>query len=203
MCGWLAGSRSVMWCCHWPCGLVWCMGVWLVGWLCAWVCGWLPLWLSGKPRRFLPANSSQFSAHFRPQNRRKKSAGFSGGFQADLAKPKNAKPKNPKPAPNMQNPDHQNPKPTPNQQNPRQIEIFLTPPPKKFGQKRPNPSKRSKNYPNHLKIAPVLLRPRLAEKISEGGRGGLNRTCPVKENFRPATKAQQKLHFKAVFHAVY
>ena len=145
VCVWLAGWLcGVMCCCHWPCGLVWCMGAWLVGWLCAWVCGWLPLWLSQKPRRFSPANSQHFSAHFRPQNRRKKSAGFPGGFQADLGtaktktqkpktriksvKPKSSKPKtqkSPKPAPNPQNPSRQNPKPTSKPPNPlKKQEVF-------------------------------------------------------------------------------
>ena len=56
VCGWLGGLRGVMCCCHWPCGLVWCMGAWLVGWLCAWVCGWLCAYgcvagcLSGSPK---------------------------------------------------------------------------------------------------------------------------------------------------------
>ena len=140
VCVWLAGWLT--WChvllsrAMWP-GVVHgclavCMGVWLA--VCIWVCGWLPLWLSQKPRRFSPANSRHFSAHFRPQNRRKKKcAGFSGGFQADLGtaktktqkpktriksvKPKSSKPKtqkSPKPAPNPQNPSRQNPKPASN-----------------------------------------------------------------------------------------
>ena len=148
VCVWLAGWLT--WChvllslAMWPgvvhgCMAGWlavCMGVWLA--VCIWVCGWLPLWLSQKPRRFSPANSRHFSTHFRPQNRRKKkSAGFSGGFQADLGtaktktqkpktriksvKPKSSKPqtqKLPKPAPNPQNPSRQNPKPASNLQNP-------------------------------------------------------------------------------------